>query len=356
MTRIVQRLVRDKAGFLDFLSDGQELIARLVSGDADEVEAKRLVHTIKGNCGVFGILSMYDLCDGIESRSQDESRAISQKDARQIESTWDGITKKVRELLGESGESRIEIDDDEYVTIIRKILSGAPRKAILQMVATWRLERMQVRLQRLADQARGLATRLGKAPIDVSVDDNGLRLPSQVWSPFWSTVVHLLRNAVDHGLETPDERERAGKGRGQILLTTRIEGDTVLFECEDDGRGIDWEALRKKGRALGLPTTTHDELVALMLRDGMSTRESATSTSGRGVGLSAVMQACKSLGGDVRVRSHPGRGTSFQFRFPHTTAIDASAEALISETIATSLGPEALTVRPSGTSMFGDRI
>ncbi len=85
---------------------------------------------------------------------------------------------------------------------------------------------------------------------------------------------------------------------------------------EDDGRGIDWKKLADKARAAGLPTNTRADLVEALFRDGVSTRDEATEISGRGVGMSAVREACESSGGKVRVQSEPGEGARFQFSWP----------------------------------------
>jgi two-component system chemotaxis sensor kinase CheA len=252
---------------------------------------------------------------------------------------WEGITAKVRELVGGTGPRTIEIDDDEYGSIIRSILQGAPRRDLLERIVAWRLEPTRVRLQRLAVQTENIAERLGKAPVVVTVEDNGLRLPAPLWHRFWSAAIHVLRNAVDHGIESPDVRAKLGKGPAQIALRTKLEEMSVVFECEDDGQGVDWDNLETRGRALGLPSATHDDLVALMMRDGLGTRDEATSMSGRGVGMAAVRDACERLGGRVSVRSDQGRGTVMQFWFPRSTMVDDSADAILTQPIASTIGP-----------------
>jgi two-component system chemotaxis sensor kinase CheA len=271
---------------------------------------------------------------------------------------WEGVTAKVRELVGGAGAHGIEIDDEEYGTIVRSILRGAPRRELLERIVAWRLEPTRIRLQRLADQTTNLAQRLGKAPVVVAVEDNGLRLPAPLWQRFWSATVHVVRNAVDHGLENPDDRAGLGKGPSRIALRTKLEEGHVVFECEDDGKGIDWDTIQSRGRALGLPCETHDDLVSLMMRDGLSTREVATSTSARGVGMSAVREACESMGGRVRVRSEKGRGTVLQFWFPRSTMIDDSASVILTQPITNSLGPGPVlrflrSVTPPGASVKG---
>ena len=144
-----------------------------------------------------------------------------------------------------------------------------------------------------------------------------MRLPVQRWAPFWSAFVHVVRNAVDHGLESAEERALGGKPpTGKITLRARREGDTITIQVADDGRGIDWERIRDRARAAGLMHQRQAALVDALFVEGVSTAESVTSVSGRGVGLSAVRQACNGLDGKIQVTSEAGAGTTLSFRFP----------------------------------------
>ena len=121
-----------------------------------------------------------------------------------------------------------------------------------------------------------------------------------------------VRNAVDHGLEPPADREAAGKPPvGTIRLRAAEADGRVVIEIRDDGRGIDWNRVAQKARLLGLPWDQPEDLVAALFADGLSTKDSVSETSGRGVGLAAVRAACRELGGDVSVTSEPGKGSCF---------------------------------------------
>jgi two-component system chemotaxis sensor kinase CheA len=138
----------------------------------------------------------------------------------------------------------------------------------------------------------------------------------------------MLRNAVDHGLETPEEREAAGKDPvGTIALSAHHAGSSVAIEVRDDGRGIDPDALRRSAVAKGLlderaaAALSADEATALVLMPGFSTAATTTDISGRGVGLDAVNTKIAALGGELRITSRPGEGSTFTVRLPLTLAI-----------------------------------
>jgi len=159
--------------------------------------------------------------------------------------------------------------------------------------------------------------RLGKPTPTVVTDGGGLRLPSRRWAPFWSAFVHVLRNAVDHGLEPREVRQRAGKPEaGTVVVQARAEAGGVTIEVRDDGRGIDWNALKSRAQSAGLSTADPAALVDALFADGVSTAAEVTEISGRGVGLAAVREAVKGLHGSVEVSSVRGEGTTFTFRFP----------------------------------------
>jgi two-component system chemotaxis sensor kinase CheA len=127
----------------------------------------------------------------------------------------------------------------------------------------------------------------------------------------------MLRNAVDHGIESPEERAAAGKPpAGRLALRARQTTGDLVIEIGDDGRGIDWDGVRDKADALGLRTQTDADLMQALLGGGVSTKLAATEISGRGAGVSACADACEALGGQMSLESVRGKGSTFRFRFP----------------------------------------
>jgi two-component system chemotaxis sensor kinase CheA len=144
----------------------------------------------------------------------------------------------------------------------------------------------------------------------------------------YEPILHLLRNAVDHGIETAEERGRAGKPEaGQIHMRAYHEGNQVVVEVSDDGRGIDKEALKKKALEKGMVSEeeaarmSDEEALELIFVAGFSTAKEITRVSGRGVGMDAVRNAIEQMRGSVSVRSEVGAGTIFTLRMPLTLAI-----------------------------------
>jgi two-component system chemotaxis sensor kinase CheA len=172
---------------------------------------------------------------------------------------------------------------------------------------------------------RDLADRSGKE-IELRIIGQETRLDRTIVERLGDPMVHLIRNAVDHALETPTERLEKGKPRvGRITLVAGHEGDRVAIRVEDDGRGLDREKIVRKAAAQGMiaPGTSPDDprVVSLIFEPGFSTREDVSELSGRGVGLDVVRDSVRALRGSLSVESTPGKGTAFIFRLPLTLAL-----------------------------------
>jgi chemosensory pili system protein ChpA (sensor histidine kinase/response regulator) len=175
------------------------------------------------------------------------------------------------------------------------------------------------RLQRTVRQA---SRTLGRV-VEFSVLGDDLLLDNDVLRAIADPLMHVLRNAVDHGIETPQERESAGKqAAGQLQLSFQQEGNHVVARICDDGRGIDYQALRDTAVVRGILTdqTTHEptDLRRLMLIPGFSTRSSVTQVSGRGVGMDVVHAAVTSLKGSLDIYDNDTHGCTVQLRLPVT--------------------------------------
>ncbi|TMA90219.1 MAG: chemotaxis protein CheA [Deltaproteobacteria bacterium] len=176
--------------------------------------------------------------------------------------------------------------------------------------------------ERLPRAIRDLAHRLGKE-VELEVQGGAVELDRTVIEALADPLTHLVRNAVDHGLETSAQRISMGKSvRGLLVLSARRERDKVLVEVSDDGAGFDGERLRQRAIDMGalspdrLPEINEQQSYELAFLPGLSTRDEATDLSGRGVGLDAVKSAVEGLGGKIALRSAPGKGSRFTLELP----------------------------------------
>jgi two-component system chemotaxis sensor kinase CheA len=184
------------------------------------------------------------------------------------------------------------------------------------------IEELFARFPRLV---RDLAEATGKQ-VELRLEGEETRLDRTIIERLAEPMIHLVRNAIDHGLEAPEERVAAGKPpAGHLTIAASYEGDRVAIRVADDGRGLDRARIARKGMALGLlpPGTAVSEprVAGLVFEAGFSTRDQAGAISGRGVGLDVVRDAIRALQGSIRLRSDEGRGTTFLIRLPLTLAM-----------------------------------
>lgn len=203
---------------------------------------------------------------------------------------------------------------------LKRITSDLQRTAMAM-----RMVPVRQTFQRMARLVRDVGKKSGKlVELDLAGEDT--ELDRQVVEDINDPLMHMIRNSIDHGIEDPEARVRAGKSPvGRILLSAFHQGGSVVISVADDGAGLNSEKVRARAVAQGLVTPdqvlTDAETHHLIFRPGFSTADKVTEISGRGVGLDVVRRNVEALRGRVEIVSVPGRGTTFLFRLPLTLAI-----------------------------------
>ena len=179
--------------------------------------------------------------------------------------------------------------------------------------------------QKMERLARDLANSFGKK-VHFTVSGEDTELDRTVVEEIGDPLVHMVRNALDHGLETPAQRAASGKSEtGTVHLYAYHQGSNIVIELKDDGRGIDPDRIYKKAVEKGLIAAgahlTRDEILALIFAPGFSTAEKVTSVSGRGVGMDVVKRNIQKLRGKIEITSEVGHGSIFKIKLPLTMAI-----------------------------------
>jgi two-component system chemotaxis sensor kinase CheA len=187
--------------------------------------------------------------------------------------------------------------------------------------------------ERFPRLVRDLSLELGKR-VRFDMEGQEIELDRSVLDEIGDPLLHLIRNAADHGIEAPEQRVAAGKPpEGRILLSATRERNSVALRVSDDGRGIDRTVILAKARREGVAgeevdVLTDDLLVRVLARPGFSTAQTVSGVSGRGVGVDVAMTRVRALGGTLEVRTEVGRGSTFLIRVPLTLAI---VRALLTE-------------------------
>ena len=244
-------------------------------------------------------------------------------DLRRLDELMDLIGELVtaRGRLNElAAERRDPAIDDVAIQISR--LSGDLQAGIIQarMTPVWQV------FDRFPRLVRDLARELDKQ-VAFRVEGKEIELDRAILDELGDPLLHLIRNAVDHGIETPAERRRRGKPpEGEIVLAAVRERASVAISVSDNGRGIDSARILERAKREGLvdphaEALSDDQLLRVLARPGFSTADAVTSVSGRGVGIDVAVTRIRALGGSIDIRTEAGKGTSFVLRLPVTLAI-----------------------------------
>jgi|GEM_PF-486191 len=233
----------------------------------------------------------------------------------------DRLTRELAEIAVETHAAERELASalesaGEVVMALRRH-AGALQEQLLEA----RLVPLDELMGRLQRAVRSVALRRGKEA-SLVFDGHGVAVDRAILDSITEALVHLVRNAVDHGIEPPEVRARAGKARaGTVHVRAHQERGEVRVEVADDGAGIDLERLATAAQAAGRDAgASPEERLRLMFEPGISTAREVDEISGRGVGLDAVREALARVRGTIEVASEPGHGTIFRLTFPVTLA------------------------------------
>jgi chemosensory pili system protein ChpA (sensor histidine kinase/response regulator) len=251
------------------------------------------------------------------STLQQLSRALGESaaDMSSLQGTLDDLTRQYETLLLQ--QSRVSSDLQQGLMRTRMV----PFDALVP------------RLRRVVRQAAG---ETGKQ-VQLKLDGAQGELDRNVLERMTAPLEHMLRNAVAHGLETPEQRRKSKKAEdGTVRIAVRREGSEVVLEVGDDGRGLDRAAIRRRGEERGLvragAVLADSDLDALIFEPGFSTADEVSRLAGRGVGMDVVASEVRQLGGTLDIASRDGQGTTFTLRLPQTLAVTQAVFVRIGET------------------------
>ena len=359
--RFIVAAATESAELFEVLDDYHKFrdstLPRLLAAPDEELaaglaEIYRQVHTFKG---LFGQLEFFHLPRCLHQyesalnrlrrdlAKQQPDRGVLEKEQALADQALAQELAVLRETLGDSFFARrghLSLTPEQTEMLERladRLLQGGPgldseeTREMLRRIKHLRYVSFGELLSGHAKTAVRLAERLEKELAPVEVEDNGVRVAPEIYGPFTKSLIHLFRNAVDHGLETPEKRLDQGKEEeGHLRCRTFMEDEQIIVEIDDDGRGLDLEALRCKGVAAGLFTPEQGAalddaaLRLLIFEDEFSTKEEVSELSGRGVGLAAVRMETERLGGRIEVDSTLGQGTKFRFILPYLESLKDS--------------------------------
>ncbi len=271
-----------------------------------------------------------------ESEKEEATAAVSKKELSKVVNQTirvsAGRLDSLMNLVGELviNKTRIfqlakELNDSELsgATSLMENITGEIQEIVMQL----RMVQIEQVFNRFPRLVRDISKNLNKN-VSLVLKGKDIEIDRAVIDEIGDPLVHLIRNSLDHGLETPEERINAGKpAKGTLELSAFNEGDNIVIKVRDDGKGICAQTIKNKAIEKGLvkeeevKSATNAELLDLIFKPGLSTMKETTDLSGRGVGMDVVKSKVSSLGGNVGITSEEGKGTTISIVLPSTMSI-----------------------------------
>ena len=337
---MIVKYTKNKDQFLQFLTSVRKALgglrasaAKALTG-ADVNESSRVLHPIEGEAGRF---PLRDLRAASRASQQilEPFKGAAVLDGAEREAYAGSLEKMTDEFerflvdnedvfrVPEGEVSRsVEIPLDRLTALLKELRSIPAAGALY---AKFEEEFMKVTftasLAYFDSLIQSVAEKLGKKVKPLKIEGGDLRVFPDPYQKLFSSLVHAFRNAVDHGLEMPDDREWGGKDpAGQILVNVSLRGDSIHMTISDDGKGIDpaviREKLKEKFPGRSFEACGDEEIIQQVCMPGFSSRESVGEFSGRGVGLDALREEVLRIGGAFHIQSTVGQGTKLNLTFP----------------------------------------
>lgn len=338
---MVVKYMKNREQFLQFLASVRtatkslmEIAGKPLTPEAVN-ESFRVLHTLEGEAGTFSLLELRQLsrsCQQLLEPFKGRTDIVPAEPAAGYRNSLVELCANYEAFLTENQdifkipegkvERSVEMPLPELSTFLLD-LHKLPNSSALCMKFEEKFMKVPVEscLKYFDTLVQAVAERLGKKVKPLLIEGGEKRIFPEPYQPLFSSLVHAFRNAVDHGLETPDEREWGGKDpAGQIRVHVNIEGGFFHMTVKDDGKGIDPKVIREKLKTKfpdkDFDAPSDEEIIQQVCMPGFSSRDAVGEFSGRGVGLDALREEVLKIGGTLHIKSKVGEGTSIEMKFP----------------------------------------
>ena len=322
---MVLNVIKNKKAFYDFLDEMEEMLVNLsdFSRHEDITNIAMIAfHSMNGGFASYSIAHLVRVARSSESQiksfigNRQELESLLTYLIANFRKERNELVAQIEVQLGDS-KNNIEISKDDIAELKNRLYSNEDPKELF----TEYFERQKIGsiFSTYADLMIKISKQLGKPMTPLLVIGGDVRVNTDKIKEFSSTLVHLFRNCMDHGIESLDKRIEAGKPEeGSIQITCKVKGDNLRVVIQDDGGGINTTKVREILTQKGIDQAALSDKEAMMyiFKPDFSTAEALTELSGRGVGMSAIDQSVKNLGGKLDLESEMGKGSKFTFDLP----------------------------------------
>lgn len=334
---MIMKLIHSKKQFYSFLDDVNEILGNLKKElSLDNPHPNNLLinyHSLNGGFGTYSVFTLQKMARACEQYIVDNRDTESGLDLQKLRVDYDNFMKEydtfLKELENIFGEKRdiVEIDKNIIMYFSEVLEKKTDTQTALLFKEYFEKEAVEEHFEGYKDLVHTLSVKLEKPISPLKIKNGDVRVPPEKTKEFFNSLVHLFRNCVDHGIESPDvrkERQKPEQGKIIVAFDKKRSGrgeETLIVKVQDDGGGIDPNKIREKWRSLhpednSIDDLKDEEVIYKIFDPTFSTAEEVTEVSGRGVGMSAIKEVIDKNGGTLEVLSQVGKGSVFRFRLP----------------------------------------
>lgn len=340
--KMILSLIKHKRAFSSFLKESTELMEQLKTefnkADVDPENAFRLLHTLKGGSASFSIKNVADQCHEAETMlttwkafSTASNLVNLKQQALAIPKLFQEYLEQNSELIGIFNKSERMLEKSLSQILDFEESSIADENLKQKYYEEFIMEPIHNYFQSFNDPVQQVANSEHKLITPLVFDNGDLKIIPEYYENLFSTFIHAYRNAADHGIETPEKRMEKGKSESGTILTqfqiAKENGQEFLhIKIKDDGGGINPTKIRENLNKKGFDHSaeTDEQIIQHVFDSQFSTKEQVTETSGRGVGMDAILHSAKRLGGNAWVESTLDKGTTLSIKVPYYRALERS--------------------------------
>lgn len=314
LNRSMVKIMQSKALFAGMLRSIERADARIL----DQADAKRLVHTWKGEFGFFGCDDFADFCHQWESKwAADFGEAQIQEFLTELRAKVEGFLDQHDDILKirDSKPDETTIRLSQFTEMVKMAVGAGASPEVLGSMERVIEKPIEESLMWLNEVWLSAGERLGKRVRAIEWKKSAL-IFADVYKPLLETLVHAARNSADHGIEYPQERVAAGKSKyGNLRAELELIDGFYHLKLRDDGRGMNREKIAELAKKKGIEMPEGSDISDLLFEEDFSTREVVSEYSGRGIGLGAIRAQARRFGGDAKISAIPEGGTELYVRF-----------------------------------------
>ncbi|MFN7824077.1 MAG: ATP-binding protein [Pseudobdellovibrionaceae bacterium] len=331
---MILKILEHKTRMGRFFAESSELIESLQSPDLSSrtSEILRALHTLKGGFSTFGFSALASSIHEIESHFQAWPADQALSAFRKVKSDFESTQAELTGLLGAhwKNQDSLEISRATVEGFMKTLDQQAP--ALVEFYQETFLSRpLPDFFAAFEETVQNLAAQENKSLLPFKYEGEPVKLLTEIYSPLMSSCVHAFRNALDHGIETREERVAVGKlPEGEIRIHAQVVKNWLILEIKDNGRGIHPQKIREKLDKQGFPheQESDEQVIQHVFDSQFSTKELVTELSGRGVGMDAIRAEAQALGGEASVQSVIGSGTKLTLRVPYFRSLSRKSKNL----------------------------